>query len=391
MLSNFSKNIFRESNNLFSLKKATYSFLKNEKKFIKFSINGGRNNFSMMTPKLKKNFSTEGGKNQNQNTENKSQQNEQESENQSENTQEETQNEEQQSKVNYKTSRKIYFQIKKLIKLGFTIGAIIFLLNLYLFYYKEDPTKSYFYVGKMYDYAAKFAYYNFLLKGSLTLPFYKKVLPDALELVGQPVRKTLVINLNKTLINYQYKFGSGFEILKRPGLLKFLQEMGQLYEVVIFGSEDSNFVEEVCHKLDQYEMNIKYKIGKEATRMDKGKYVKDLNYLNRDLKNVIVIDYDPDHVKFHPSNAVIIPEFQGDGTDRELLQSIVFLKEIAKPDVKDVRKEIEKYGNFKPYINFYKSDPKYKKLLPREYVVKDDIDLQAVIKEKGNDKGKIAK
>ena len=52
--------------------------------------------------------------------------------------------------------------------------------------------------------------------------------------------------------------------------------------------------------------------------------------------------------------------------DRELIQEIVFLKEIAKPDVKYVRKEFEKFGNYRTYINFYKSNPKYKKLLPRE-------------------------
>jgi len=32
--------------------------------------------------------------------------------------------------------------------------------------------------------------------------------------------------------------GSGFEIVKRPGLHRFLQEMGKVYEVVIFGTED---------------------------------------------------------------------------------------------------------------------------------------------------------
>jgi import inner membrane translocase subunit TIM50 len=228
--------------------------------------------------------------------------------------------------------------------------------------------------------ARKVDYFRYLIYGSLTLPYYKKVLPDPVELVGQPSKKTLVINLNKTLINYQYKFGSGFEILKRPGLLKFLQEMGQAYEVVIFGSEDSNFVEEVSHKLDQFDMNIRYKLGKEATKLEKGRYIKDLNYLNRDLKNVIVIDFDPLNVKYHPNNVIVIPEFQGDGTDRELVQSIVFLKEMAKPDVKDVRKEIEKYGNYKTYVNFYKSNPKYKKLLPKEDYIQDDPDLQEIVK-----------
>lgn len=42
--------------------------------------------------------------------------------------------------------------------------------------------------------------------------------------------------------------------------------------------------------------------------------------------------------------------------------------------MKDVRKELEKYGHFKPHIKFYKSDKKYSKLIPQEYAEKDIID-----------------
>lgn len=122
--------------------------------------------------------------------------------------------------------------------------------------------------------------------------------------------------------------GHGFEIIKRPGLNRFIQEMGKHYELVIFGTEDSQFVEEICEKLDQFELNIKYKLGKEATRLEKGKYVKDLRSLNRNLKNVVVIDFDLENVKYTPLNAVIIPEFTGDTRDKELLNLIPFLKGI---------------------------------------------------------------
>ena len=39
---------------------------------------------------------------------------------------------------------------------------------------------------------------------------------------------------------------------------------------------------------------------------------------------------------------------------------------MAKKEVTDVRKEIEKYGNSKPYMNYYRANPKYKALLPKE-------------------------
>lgn len=323
----------------------------------------------------KRNFTT---KEENPSSEKQS---EEKSENKQENTEQNQQEEElKEEQVNYKTSRRIRKIIGTAFRYCFIFGGIMLLYNSYLYYSKDIPSQHIGYIKPLSNMARKFDYFRYLIYGSLTLPYYRKVLPDPVELIGQPSKKTLVINLNKTLINYQYKFGSGFEILKRPGLLKFLQEMGQLYEVVIFGSEDSNFVEEVSHKLDQFDMNIRYKLGKEATRLEKGRYIKDLNYINRDLKNVIVIDYDPLNVKYHPNNVIVLPEFSGDGTDRELVLSIVFLKEMAKPEVKDIRKEIEKYGNYKTYINFYKSSPKYKKLLPKDDYVKDDSDLQEVLK-----------
>ena len=51
--------------------------------------------------------------------------------------------------------------------------------------------------------------------------------------------KTLVMNLNGTLIHSEYKMGVGFEILKRPGLSVFIQRMARNYELVLFGDQES--------------------------------------------------------------------------------------------------------------------------------------------------------
>jgi mitochondrial import inner membrane translocase subunit TIM50 len=364
--SNFSSSLVKNKNNF----KRNFVVLQKERQgyiLIKYT----KMNFSAKQ-EGEKTEKTEQSKEEQQNQENKENQ---------ENQQEETTQEEQ---PEYKTSRRIRFAIGKIIKYMFILGGILTFYNAHLYRKKDKPEEHTGFVKPLNKLVKKIHYFWFLTYGSLTLPYYEKILPDALELQGQPPKKTLVVNLNKTLINYEYKFGSGFEILKRPGLLKFLQEMGQNYELVIFGTEDSNFVEEVCGKLDQFDMNIKYKLGKEAVRLVNGHYVKDLEFLNRDLRNVVCIDYNPDNVAFNPHNVVVIPEFNGDGKDRELLQSIVFLKELAKPEVRDVRKELEKYGHYRPYIKFYKSDPKYKKLLPKNETetVLDDMDLQAVRNKK---------
>jgi len=365
--SDFSTSLTKNKSNL-----RNFQFLQKERQgyiLVKFT----KMNFSSKQEGEKSQKNEKNEKSENAEKTEQSKEEQQNQENQENDTTQEEQPE-------YKTSRKIRFAIGKLIKYMFILGGILTFYNAYLYRKKEKPDQHAGFVKPLNKLVKKVHYFWFMTYGSLTLPYYEKILPDALELQGQPPKKTLVVNLNKTLINYEYKFGSGFEILKRPGLLKFLQEMGQNYEVVIFGTEDSNFVEEVCGKLDQFDMNIKYKLGKEAVRLVNGHYVKDLEFLNRDLRNVICIDYNPDNVAYNPHNVVVIPEFNGDGKDRELLQAIVFLKELAKPEVRDVRKELEKYGHYRPYIKFYKSDPKYKKLLPKSETetVLDDVDLQAV-------------
>lgn len=129
-------------------------------------------------------------------------------------------------------------------------------------------------------------------------------------------------------------------------------------------------------------MAIAHQLGREATAWELSGYVKDLRCLNRNLKNVICVDYDPNNVKYTPTNTIIIPEFTGDSNDKELLQTIQFLKDLSKPNVKDVRSMITTLGSFKPHLKYYKANTKYHKLLPKESSLKDDEDIVAIRKEK---------
>ena len=86
--------------------------------------------------------------------------------------------------------------------------------------------------------------------------------------------------------------------------------------------------------------------------------------MNRKLENIIVIDGNLDNVKKNPENVIIIPDFLGNPKDQELKVMIPFLKEMAKSDVKDVREIVEKYGNYRTHLKFYKNHPKYHILSP---------------------------
>jgi TFIIF-interacting CTD phosphatase-like protein len=52
--------------------------------------------------------------------------------------------------------------------------------------------------------------------------------------------------------------------------------------------------------------------GPESMVIIKGDYHKDLSYLNRDLRNVIVIDKSADNVIKEKGNVITLPEFKGD-------------------------------------------------------------------------------
>jgi import inner membrane translocase subunit TIM50 len=67
------------------------------------------------------------------------------------------------------------------------------------------------------------------------------------------------------------------------------------------------------------------RFGRESTLLKNGKYVKDLSYLNRPLKDIIYLDFTDESVEMHKENAIVIPKFEGDTSDRELHDLIPFL------------------------------------------------------------------
>ena len=50
--------------------------------------------------------------------------------------------------------------------------------------------------------------------------------------------------------------------------------------------------------------------------------------MNRDIKDVIYIDFSDEKVSFHKDNALILPRWEGDPNDRELYDILPFLESI---------------------------------------------------------------
>jgi import inner membrane translocase subunit TIM50 len=138
--------------------------------------------------------------------------------------------------------------------------------------------------------------------------------------------KTLVLNFSGTLIKTDFVFGKGLTIKKRPGLMNFLKRLSQKYEVVIFSDEDFMFLNGAVENIDPGHQIFLNAFGKESMVWSNGRYIKDLTYLNRDPKNIIVIERDIRNVSKHPQNVILLKEFDGDDNDQELNKLLPLLE-----------------------------------------------------------------
>lgn len=119
-------------------------------------------------------------------------------------------------------------------------------------------------------------------------PPTKKFLADPLHPALHP--KTLVLHLSGTLVKNNFRFGKGMEVIKRPGLDAFLRRLSKSYEIIIFTDDDYNTIMTASNAIDPTRQIISAAFGKESMVMEKGGYYKDISYLNRELKNVVVIE-----------------------------------------------------------------------------------------------------
>lgn len=68
------------------------------------------------------------------------------------------------------------------------------------------------------------------------------------------------------------------------------------------------------------------RLGKESLCYDSHKYIKDLRYLNRDMRKIVVIDKDIEMLKLQPDNCIVLKEYTGDKDDKSLLELLPLLE-----------------------------------------------------------------
>ncbi|XP_026847350.1 mitochondrial import inner membrane translocase subunit TIM50-B [Drosophila persimilis] len=201
-------------------------------------------------------------------------------------------------------------------------------------------------------------------------PSSQKLLPD--ELLAPYVQPpyTLVLEVKDVLIHPDWTYKTGWRFKKRPGVDLFLSECAKYFEIVIYTAEQGITVFPLLDALDPNGY-IMYRLVRDSTHFVDGHHVKNLDNLNRDLKRVVVVDWDKNSTKLHPKNTFSIPRWSGNDDDTALFDLVSFLTVLGISEIEDVREVLQYYSQFKdPVAKFRENQQKLSEKMMAEELKK---------------------
>lgn len=78
-------------------------------------------------------------------------------------------------------------------------------------------------------------------------------------------------------------------VMVRPGVKEFLEKMSKIYEIVIFTASVSKYADPLLNIIDK-KGYCPYRLFREHCSLINTTFVKDLQRLGRDIKNIIIVD-----------------------------------------------------------------------------------------------------
>ena len=127
------------------------------------------------------------------------------------------------------------------------------------------------------------------------------------------------ISMDET-ISHTLKLSFGYYFLLRPGTIDFLKEVSKYYEIIIFTSSQKSYADNILNKIDIEGNLISHRLYKNHVIFEKGKSVKKLNMIGRDLKKTIFIDNLRSNAKYNINNLCPISNWKGDIYDDKLIK-----------------------------------------------------------------------
>ena len=169
-------------------------------------------------------------------------------------------------------------------------------------------------------------------------------------------KKTLILDLDETLVHsgfHPFNRKSDFTlnikvdgknhtiyVLKRPYVEEFLSQIAPYFEIVIFTASISEYASPLIDMLDKNKLTSG-RLFRQHCLFNHGLYLKDIKIIQKDLKDVIIIDNNPVSYVMNQDNGLPILTWYDDLNDKELLNFIPLLKYLSKQnDVRDVIKNI---------------------------------------------------
>ncbi|TDG45916.1 hypothetical protein AWZ03_007636 [Drosophila navojoa] len=194
-------------------------------------------------------------------------------------------------------------------------------------------------------------YYQKMLEEPLTT----KLLPDVLcpPYIQPPY--TLVLEMRDILVHPDWTYQTGWRFKKRPGVDHFLRQCSRHFEIIVYTAEQGMTAFPILDALDPNGY-IRYRLVRGATQLLDGQHIKNLNHLNRNLRRVIVVDWDRRAVPLHPDNIFAITRWVGNDDDVQLFDLAAFLELIAEHKMDDVREVLHYYRQFEDPIEQFKEN-----------------------------------
>ena len=167
------------------------------------------------------------------------------------------------------------------------------------------------------------------------------ILPDINK---NKYKYSLIMPLNEVLI-YFNKNNNGYII--RPGLFEFLNEMKELFELILFTTDFSNYEEQIIENIQKGKNIFDYILNRNHGIDNANSFIQDLIALNRNVKQFIIIDSSLNRFKTHKSNILYIKPFYGDikndNHSLNFLSELLHRIQIDCETTEDIRISINKY------------------------------------------------
>ena len=117
----------------------------------------------------------------------------------------------------------------------------------------------------------------------------------------------------------------------RPGVIQFLREIHQNYEIIIFSLSDKKTVDYLINSLDKNKKFLDAIIYRENFKIINDEFVLDLTEFSRDLNKIVVVGNIPQIYQKYKDNSINIKSYyEEDLNDNILIRLIDVLQRIAE-------------------------------------------------------------